>query len=179
MVGKSAQKAPAKRPCRLEQAGSRKGGLASSLRDRRFQRKPPELEEFRGADAGHAARLAKVGVVDVAQMLHAGASPEKRRTLPQELGVPPNVILELVRLSDLARVPGIKRIRARRYHDAGVATVEKLAGWEGKALRSAMAAFIETTGFDGAPPSPGEASFSIDRVRSCQKWWNTAVSNGW
>ena len=40
-------------------------------------------------------------------------------------GVPLEVILEFVKLSDLARIPGLKTIRTRLC-DAGVDTIERL-----------------------------------------------------
>jgi predicted RecB family nuclease len=50
--------------------------------------------------------------------------------LATQTGIPVEVVLELVKLSDLARLPGVKGIRARLYYDAGVDTVENLASFE-------------------------------------------------
>ncbi len=79
--------------------------------------------------------------------------------------MPGKVILELVRLSDLARLPGVKGIRARLYYEAGVTGVEKMAEWEPEALRRMVTEFVERTGFDGIPPLPKEVSSTVANAR--------------
>jgi hypothetical protein len=74
-------------------------------------------------------------------------------------------ILELVRLSDLARIPGVKAIRARLYHDAGIDSVEKMAHMEAHELRETAVKFVDESGFDGIPTLPAEARFTVDYAR--------------
>ncbi|MDH5596160.1 MAG: DUF4332 domain-containing protein, partial [Candidatus Bathyarchaeota archaeon] len=73
--------------------------------------------------------------------------------------------LEFVKLSDLARILGIKGIRARLYFDAGVDTVEKMAEWNPKELRGMLIEFVERTGFDGIATLPKEAEFSVKKAK--------------
>jgi hypothetical protein len=101
--------------------------LAGALRQQRIERQPFALGKFRGVDPNHVARLAAVGIVNVEQMLQAGRTPQSRQTLAEQTGIPLDGILEFVKLSDLARLGGVKSIRARLYHDAGVDTLEKMA----------------------------------------------------
>lgn len=143
--------------------------LAGILRQQRIQRKPFQLKDFRGVDQAVTRKLAAAGIRDVKQMLEAGATPAGREAVAAETGVPLEDVVELVKLSDLARLPGVKEIRARLYHDAGVDTLEKMAQWEPDALRQAMAAFIERTGFDGVAPLPGEARHAVTRARELPK----------
>jgi hypothetical protein len=139
--------------------------LASLLREQRIRRSPFPLKDFRGVDPGHAARLDAVGVKNVKQMLRAGRTHARRQKLADETGIPLQAIVELVKLSDLARIPGIKGIRARLYHDAGVDTVEKMAGWNPEDLRAMLLEFVERTGFEGIAPLPAEAAFSVTRAK--------------
>ncbi|MGD8399132.1 MAG: DUF4332 domain-containing protein [Anaerolineae bacterium] len=139
--------------------------LAGRLRAQRITRRPFLLKDFRGVDAGHAAALAAAGIRNVKQMLEAGRTPGARKELADETGVPLAAIVELVKLSDLARIPGIKGIRARLYHDAGVDTVAKMAAWDPEEMRAMLLAFVERTGFDGIAPLPAEAAFSVARAR--------------
>lgn len=88
-----------------------------------------------------------------------------REELAQITDVPLEAILELVKLSDLARIPGIKGIRARLYVDAGVDSIEKLAQWEPAAFRDMIVAFVKRSGFDGIPTLPAEARFTIERAK--------------
>jgi hypothetical protein len=143
--------------------------LVGLLRTQRIKRKPFPLKDFRGISPHHAEALAAVGIRNVKQMLGAGRTPEDRRALAERAGVPPETILELVKLSDLARIPGIKRIRARLYHDAGVDTMEKMAGWDPAELRAMLLQFVEETGFDGSAPLPGEAASSVARAKELPK----------
>jgi hypothetical protein len=79
--------------------------------------------------------------------------------------VPLDVVLELVKLSDLARIPGLKNIRARLYYDAGVDCIEKLAAWNAEELRAMLVDFVEETGFEGIAPWPKEAKSAVETAR--------------
>jgi hypothetical protein len=125
------------------------------------KRNPFKLRDFRGVQAEHVARLAAAGIKNSDQMLKAGANRAQRAELAQKTGVSEAAILELVKLSDLARLPGVKGIRARLYYDAGVDSVEKLAGWQPEALRLMVTEYVERTGFEGIPPLPKEVSSTV------------------
>jgi hypothetical protein len=139
--------------------------LAGALRQERIERTPLSLQKFRGVNPDYVDRLAAAGIKNVVQMLEAGQTSSDRQALVEKAGVPIDAILELVKLSDLARVPGMKGIRARLYHDAGVDTIEKLAGWEPEDLRTMLAEFVEETGFEGIAPLPKEVAFSVATAR--------------
>jgi hypothetical protein len=143
--------------------------LAGLLRQKRIKRKAFPLKGFRGVAEDVTGRVAAAGIRNVQQMLTAGATPGGRAALSERTGVPAETILELVKLSDLARIPGVKGIRARLYHDAGVDTVEKMAQWEPEALREAMKAFVKNTGFEGIAPLPAEARFTVAEARRLPK----------
>ena len=130
---------------------------------------PFRLRDLRGVNPEHIARLEAIGIKKAGQMLLAGATPEKRNALAEEAGIPEGAILELVKLSDLARLPGVKGIRARLYYDSGVDCVEKLAAWEPQALLAMTAEFVEKTGFDGVAPLPKEVSSTIANARNLPK----------
>jgi len=78
-------------------------------------------------------------------------------------------VLELVKLSDLARIPGVKGIRARLYVDAGLDTLEKIASYEAEEFRALVVAFVERTGFAGVATLPAEARFTIEQARTLPK----------
>jgi hypothetical protein len=141
------------------------GHLAAALRRERIKRAPFALARFRGVNPGHAETLAAAGIRNVAQMIEAGRTPGARQKLADETGIPLEAIVELVKLSDLARIPGIKRIRARLYHDAGVDTIEEMAGWDPAELRAMLLEFVEETGFDGIAPLPREAASAVAKAK--------------
>lgn len=144
-------------------------GLARIMREQRIHRRPFPLRKFRGVHQKHLDKLAAVGIRDTKQMLKAGQTQTDRRTLAENTGIPPDAILELVKLSDLARLPGVKGIRARLYYDAGADTVAKIARWDPEDLRAMVASFVERTGFDGIAPLPLEAKSAVTHANMLPK----------
>ncbi|MGD2039320.1 MAG: DUF4332 domain-containing protein [Anaerolineae bacterium] len=142
--------------------------LARILREQRIQRKPFGLKGFMDVRPEHVDRLAELGIHNVQQMLQAGRTPDARQQLAGDTGLPSETISELVKLSDLSRIPGIKGIRARLYHDAGVDTVEKMAAWNPQELRAMLVKFVERTGFEGIAPLPAEIRFSINTAQGLE-----------
>ncbi len=143
--------------------------LARFLRRERIKRKPFLLKDFRGTDPQDAEKLASIGIRNNTQMLLAGKTRADREILADRSGIPYDTILELVKLSDLARIPGIKGIRARLYLDAGIDTVEMMSHLETEEMLSLVTEFVERTGFDGIPPLPAEVRYSIAKARSLPK----------
>ena len=143
--------------------------LASQLRQERIKRTPFPLKNFVDVDPEQVERLANIGIRSADDILEAGRTPEGRRHLSEESGIPPEAVLEFVKLSDLTRIKGIKGIRARLYHDAGIDTLEKMAGWDPEEMRAMLAEWVERTGFRGIAPLPKEARFSVESARKLPK----------
>ena len=126
---------------------------------------PFKLKDFRGLNPDHVKRLEEHGIKNAEKMLKSGFTRSQRKNLARETGISEKQILEIVKLSDLARLPGVKGIRARLYYDAGVDCVRKMAGWEPDDLREMVAKYAEKTGFDGIPPLPKEVQSTIANAR--------------
>jgi hypothetical protein len=124
-----------------------------------------KLRHFRGVDPVVISKLESVGIRTSLKMLEAGQSPEDRSELAKLTGIPVESVLELVKLSDLARLPGVKGIRARLYYAAGVDTVEKLAAFEPEELLNLTGEFVRAKGFEGIAPLPKEVSSTIAHAR--------------
>ncbi len=142
---------------------------ARELRGKRIEKAPFALKEFRGVSQEHVKKLASIGIKNVKQMLEAGRTRDKRKELSAKTGVPAEAILELVKLSDLARIQGVKGIRARLYYDAGVDSIEKLAKWNPEELRVMLIKFVERTGFEGIAPLPKELESTIAEAKKLPK----------
>ncbi len=138
---------------------------SSKLREERIERKPFPLKDFLGVDPRYVQLLAKAGIKNVSQMLSAGGQKKNRENLANSTGIPESVILEFVKLSDLARIPGVKGVRARLYYDAGIDTVEKVADLEPEELREIVVSYIAQSGFDGIPTLPTEAIYTVEKAR--------------
>jgi len=129
------------------------------------KRKPFKLKKFRGILQEHSDALASQGIVDVDQMLEVGKTDQLRSALAKITGIDLHVIEELVKLSDLARIPGLKAIRARLYYDAGFDTLDKLRNISQEELLRITQEFVDQTKFDGIAPLPKEALGAITTAK--------------
>jgi hypothetical protein len=144
---------------------------ASALREREIAktRRAFPLREFRGLDPAHLDSLEALGIANVEQLLQAGRTPDMRRELAEAAGIPIESVLEMVKLADLARLSGVKAVRARLYYLAGADTVDNLAQWEPEALLRRLAEFVERAEFEGIAPQPKEAQSTIAAARKLPK----------
>jgi len=139
--------------------------LAANLRKQRIKQTPFPLRDFLKINPVHIERLEALGIRNANQMLTAGKTPKKRQELSTKTGISPEAILELVKLSDLTRIFGVKSIRARLYYDAGVDTLDKMAKWNPDKLRTMLIDYVQKTGFDGIAPLPKEAEFTVKEAK--------------
>jgi hypothetical protein len=91
-----------------------------------------------------------------------GNTLAKRKTLLKKAGMLLDTVLEFIKLSDLARISGLKAIRARLYYDAGVDTIGKLAQWDPEKLRLMFIEYIEQSGFEGIAPLPKRTKYAVE-----------------
>ena len=124
-----------------------------------------KLKDFVGVNQSYIKKLAKEGITTAKEMLYAGLNKQKRKELSRNTGIPLEDVLELVKLSDQARIGGHKKVRARLYHEAGLDTIDKMATCDSEEMRKILADFIQKTGFKGIPPTPGEARNTVTMAK--------------
>ncbi len=127
------------------------------------------LRDFLGVDQQHVQALKAKGIVTAEQMLDVGRTREDRKKLAAKTGVPLDFILELVKLANLARIPGMKKKRARLFYDAGLDTMDKIAKWDSEEMQQMLIEFVERTRFDGSASTPSEAAFTVKLARYLQR----------
>jgi len=142
--------------------------LAGELRQERIKRSPFQIKKFRGVNPDHIEKLAAAGIENIKQMVAAGKTPQMREALSKQTEIPLDAILEMVKLSDLARIGAVRGVRARLYHDAGL-TPEMITTWETGELREMLVAWVEDTGFDGIAPLPKEVQNLVREARRLPK----------
>lgn len=138
---------------------------ANELRQERIKRTPYPLWKFRGVKVQHTDKLADVGIKNVNDMLKAGKTKKQRSQLSKKAKIPEKAILEFVKLSDIARIGGVKTIRARLFHDSGFDTIEKLAEQDPVQLSKMLIDFVIQTKFNGIPPTSKECECTVRTAR--------------
>lgn len=151
--------------------------LAGELRSGRISRAPTPLSVFPGLNTDYLERLASIGIKNVEQMLSAGKNEDDWKEISERCGVPPEAIMELLRLSELSRIPGIKGTRARLYYEAGIDTLEKLAQWDPEEMREMLVEFVGRTGFKGVAPWPREAEYSVEAAKRLVRGENVKATS--
>lgn len=124
-----------------------------------------KLKEFPGVDRDCVDKLASIGISTAKQILDAGRTIEDREELANTLGIPSSNILDLVKLSNLARLPGLKKVRGRLFFDGGLDTLDKIASMEPEEVKETLQDFIDRTGFDGSAPTLSEADSAVTMAR--------------
>lgn len=124
-----------------------------------------KLSEFMGIRSKTIQVLREHGIITAREMLAAGRTPALRGTLAKDTKLSTEEILELVKLSDQARIGGHKKVRARLFHEAGLDTLDKIAACTPEEIRRIQIEYIERTGFDGIPSTPREAANSVRMAR--------------
>ena len=99
--------------------------------------KPVYLGEIPGVDGNAIEKLASVGIKHSKHFFERGQSNKMREKLALDTGISKKILLELAKLSDLARVRGIGATYTRLCYETGADTLEKMAGWDPEDLRQA------------------------------------------
>lgn len=126
-----------------------------------IQNETRKLSEFPKVDKDGVRKLSTIGISTVNQLLRKGSTPEDRQALAKSSGVPPDSISELLKLSQLSRLPGLKKVRGRLFYEAGLDSLDSIAALNAEEICSQLQAYIDRTGFDGVAPTVGEAQVTI------------------
>ncbi len=119
------------------------------------------LKEFIGLNPENLKRLENIGIKTAPQMLKICTTDKERKTISRQTKIPLKDIVEIVKLSDLARMTAVRGVRARLYYDAGIDMIEKMAGYDPKELREYLAQYIKKSKFPGITPLPKELTNTI------------------
>jgi predicted flap endonuclease-1-like 5' DNA nuclease len=95
---------------------------------------PKNLKNFPGIEPSIVEKLAARGIKNSKQLFESALTRRQRAEVVQEAGIDPEVLLELVKLSDLSRIYGVGPIFARLLYDAGYDSVEAIARADSPAL---------------------------------------------
>ncbi len=88
--------------------------------------KPVSLKDIPGADAEVVKRFAELGIKNSKQCFEKFALKSERIIIAEKTGVPEMKILEMTRLSDLARINGAGPVFIRMFRDVGITSIEDI-----------------------------------------------------
>lgn len=130
-----------------------------------IQNETRKLGEFPQVDRESVTKLSKMGIKTVNQLLRATNSEAKLTAIASKAGVSRAAILELVKLSNLSRLPGLKKVRCRLFYEAGLDTLASIAALEPAEVNKILQDYVERTGFEGIAPTIGEAQVTVSMAR--------------
>jgi DNA polymerase/3'-5' exonuclease PolX len=127
------------------------------------------LRDIPGVDPEQVRRLAEVGILHSKHLFDRGATPADRAALAKETGIPEADLLELVSLSDLARVGGMGPVFVRLFYAAGVDSLATLAGWAPEALFEWLHAVNRERRLSHVVPSLKDVTNYVEKARELPK----------
>ena len=133
------------------------------------QNETRKLSEFPKVDQDSVKKLSAIGISTVNQLLRKGRTLEERQALAKSSGAPLDSISELFKLSQLSRLPGLKKVRGRLFYEAGLDSLDSIAALNAEEIRSQLQDYIDRAGFDGAAPTVGEAEVTITMAQFLPK----------
>ena len=109
--------------------------------------KPVNLKELPDIEAETIERLASAGIKTTKHLFDRAKTKRQRAELSEELGIPPEVVLEVVKLSDLVRIVGVGPVFARILYEAGVDSLEAFVTQSPEALLAKTQEVIVSRGY--------------------------------
>lgn len=129
--------------------------------------RPIPLRKLLGIDPAYIERLAAAGIKDTKQLFEQAQLRQDRTELSGRADVPEDVMLELVKLSDLARPPYVGPVYARLLYETGLDTIAVLSTQQPEALRERLLATKQEKGiYKAAIPSVEDFRSWLEIVRA-------------
>ena len=128
-----------------------------------------KLRNFHLIKLDYVKKLEEIGIKTAKQMLDSGITKKDRKELAMKTDIPEDYILELIKLSNLARISGLKKIRARLYYEAGIDTLRELETWIPLELHEYLDKFAKKTGIAKMSPLLAECSSAISLAKHLPK----------
>ncbi len=112
---------------------------------------PLKIQKLKGVTPELQAKFKACGLDTAEKLFEAVVTAPQREELAVQLGVPPEVILELANRADLARIKGIAGVYGDLLEEAGVDTVKEL---KGRVAENLHAKLLEVNAAKNLTPKP-------------------------
>jgi hypothetical protein len=127
------------------------------------------LRDILGVDREHVEGLAAVGIKHSKHLFERGRTVADREALSATTGVPPEGLLELVKLSDLARVRGMGPAFVRLFYEGGADTIENLSRWDPRELSRTLHALNQDRRITKVVPSLKDITLYVEMAQILPK----------
>jgi predicted flap endonuclease-1-like 5' DNA nuclease len=124
-----------------------------------------KLSEVEGIGDVYAKKLVDCGLMTLEQLLDVGSTPLGRKTISEESGISPKLILNWVNRADLARVKGVGSEYADLLEHSGIDTVPELAQRNPSNLYQKMIDVNETKRLVRNLPSEKQVSDWVEQAK--------------
>ena len=123
------------------------------------------LKQIEGIGDAYAAKLFEIGLVTTDALLNKGATPEGRKQIEEQTGIPHEKILDWVNRADLFRIKGVAEEYSDLLEASGVDTVPELAQRNPANLLNKMTEVNDEKKLVRRLPTQNEVSRWIDHAR--------------
>jgi hypothetical protein len=127
------------------------------------------LRDILGVDPEHVEGLDAAGIKHSKHLFERGRTAADREALSAATGVPPADLLELVKLSDLARVRGMGPAFVRLFYEGGADTIEKLSRWDPEELSETLHALNRQRRITSVVPSLKDVRQYVEMAQDLAK----------
>lgn len=126
------------------------------------KKKPMPLKDILNINPEVIKKLKTIEITDVSIMLKEGKTIEKRKEMANRLKISYDVILELVKISDLTRIGYVKGKLTRLFYNAGTQTPAIIRKWKAEDLREHFSRYIQESSWEGIVPNLSDLKNNIE-----------------
>jgi hypothetical protein len=127
--------------------------------------RPVNLDKIPELDPDHLERLAEVDIKHTRHLYERAGQADEREALAERVGIPPDALLEIVKLADLARILGVGGVFARLLYEAGIQTVEAFVDQPPKVLLARVQAANEKKGYTRVTLTEEDLAYCMETAR--------------
>jgi hypothetical protein len=127
--------------------------------------KPFNLEKIPEVNPEYIERLAASGIKNTKHLFERAKFKDGRAELSRLVDVPDDDLLELVKLSDLARIWGVGPLFARLLYEAGVDTIEEFLKCSLKELSETLHAINNEEHYTPIMPTAKDIEYCIELAK--------------
>ena len=130
---------------------------------------PVNLKYFPGINQDYVEKMAVMGIKNTKHLFNKVQNIEELSKLSIELDIPQSELLEILKLSDLARISGVGPVFARMILDTRIDTAAKMANANAELLFKKLKKLNEEKNYTKAKFTQKDVQYCIDFAKKLPK----------